>query len=290
MSALPENPSLNGELARMAQSHADSAQQQYATTFDFSENSLGWVDDAIAKFHPDGNVEDNTLLGFGAYVGETIRRALGGVWVQDERGVALLQKVGGGEHSASPFSWVQKRFTNGMDDSVKAKYAALKQQVGRVGVRIAVTTPAKAAATAITDEESELLARAPLLAFLLVAAADGKVDKKELTAFAEIVDAMMAGAPPLLQKAMSEMLPQMARFANEAGDRNPVEDMERVASVLDTHFPNEAEMFKRTLVAIAIKVASSSGGFLGMGSKISKDEKIAIAAIAITLGLAGDEE
>ena len=27
-----------------------------------------------------------------------------------------------------------------------------------------------------------------------------------------------------------------------------------------------------------------------MGSKISKDEKIAIAAIAVTLGLAGDED
>jgi len=85
------------------------------------------------------------------------------------------------------------------------------------------------------------------------------------------------------------MLPQLERFLNEMVERNPVEDLQRVAAILDTHYPNEAEVFKRTLVAIAIKIANASGGFLGMGSKISKDEKIAIAAIAVTLGLAGDE-
>jgi hypothetical protein len=291
MSIHQENPTLNAELVRMAQSHVDNAQQQYATNFDFSEDSLGWVDDTIAKFHADGSVQDSALLGFGAYVGETIRRLLGGIWVQDERGVALLQRVGGRELSASPFSWVQKRFNNGMDDSVLIKYLALKQQIGQVGVRIAGASPAPVAAAgpAITEEESEMLARAPLMVFMLVAAADGKVYKKELAGFEAIIDAVMAGATPLLRKAMSEMLPQLERFLNEMAERNPVEDLQRVAAILDTHYPSEAEVFKRTLIAIAIKIANASGGFLGMGSKISKDEKIAIAAIAVTLGLAGDE-
>lgn len=289
MSTQPENPSLNAELIRIAQSHVDSARQQYALTFDYSEESLGWIDDAIAKFHPDGTVQDSTVIGFGAYVGETIRRLLGGNWVQDERGVALLQRVGGKELSASPFSWVQKRLTNGMEDSVATRYSALKQQIGQVGVRLNKAAPVGAACPAVTAEESEMLARAPLLVFLLVAAADGKVDKKELAGFEAIIDVVMEGASPLLRKAMSEMLPQMERFLGEMLGRNPVEDLQRIAAILDAHYPEEAEVFKRSLVAIAIKIANSSGGFLGLGSKISKDEKMAIAAIAVALGLAGDE-
>ncbi len=285
MSTQPENPSLNAELIRIAQSHVDSARQEYALNFDYSEESLGWIDDAIAKFHPDGAVQDSTVIGFGAYVGETIRRLLGGNWVQDERGVALLQRVGGKELSASPFSWVQKRLANGMEDSVATRYSTLKQEIGQVGVRLNKA----AAGPAVTAEEGEMLARAPLLVFLLVAAADGKVDKKELASFEAIIDAVMEGASPLLRKAMSEMLPQMERFLGDMMGRNPVEDLQRVAAILDAHYPNEAELFKRSLVAIAIKIANSSGGFLGLGSKISKDEKIAIAAIAVTLGLADDE-
>ena len=291
MSALQENPGLNAELIRIAQAHVDTARQNYAMTFDYSEQSLRWVDDAIAKFQANGSAQDDTIIGFGAYVGETIRRSLGGIWVQDERGVALLQRVGGRELSASPFSWVQQRFAAGIEESVAAKFAGLKSQIGQTGVRIASSKSAQPAAggSQPTEEESELLARAPLIAFMLVAASDGKLDRKELESFNKIVMGVLSGDCPPLRKAVTDMLPQLERFFKEMGDRNLMEDLQRVATVVDRYHPNEAEAFKHGLVGIAIEVANSSGGFLGFGSKISKDEKLAIAGIAVALGLAGEE-
>jgi hypothetical protein len=283
MSTPQANSSVNLELARLAQTHVDSARQLTGMAFDYSEVSLQWLDEAIAKLHPDGSAPESALLPYGAYVGETVRRLLGGVWVQDARGVALIESVGGG-HSVSPYSWVQKRLGNGMEDSLAKKFGALKQQIGQVGMRL--TSPADAPVTAeISAEESEALARSPLVVFLLVAAADGKVDKKELAAFENVIAGVMMTATPLLRKAMSEMLPEMDRHLEELPQRNPVEELQSVASILDARFPDEAKAFKGGLVGIGLKIAESSGGFLGFGSKVSEAEVTALAAIAVALGI-----
>jgi tellurite resistance protein len=283
MSTPQDNPALNAELARLAESHVESARTIFQWSFDYSEESLEKIDKAIAQFHADGNTLESTVVAYGAYVGETIRRLLGGIWVQDERGVALLDRIGGQDLKASPFSWVQKRFANGMDDSIAYKYKFLKQQVGQTGRAIAPASKPE-----ITDEESEVLVRSPLLVFLIVAAADGKVDKKELAAFQKVIAGVMMGATPLLREAMSEMLPELERHLTELQEMNPVEQLQRLASILDTHFPDEAENFKRGLLNIGIQIAESSGGFLGLGSKVSKDEAMAIVVIAQTLGVTAE--
>ena len=74
-----------------ADKHVGVSRDVLGLNFDFSENSLAQVDEAISKFHSDGNLLDSTILGYGSYVGEIIRRNLGAVWVQDERGVASLE-------------------------------------------------------------------------------------------------------------------------------------------------------------------------------------------------------
>lgn len=283
MSTPSENTALTAELSRLAQSHVDQSPQTYATTFDYSEAGLASLDEVISRFHPDGQVPDQTLLAVGAYVGESIRRSLGGVWVQDERGVALLQRIGGGNASASPFSWVQKRLAGGMSASIAQHYAALKQQLGQVGVAIA--TAAAPDISEMTAEENEVLMRAPLHVFMAVAAADGKIDKKELSAFEKIITSVMMGATPLLRETMAAMLPDMERHLDQMSQLNPVEDLRRAAQILDTRFPDEAPAFKQALVAIGVKIANSSGGFLGLGSKISKDEAQAIGGIAVILGV-----
>jgi hypothetical protein len=288
-----ESPALNAELARLAQAHVENAQQSYSTHFDYSADSLKRIDDVIAQFHADGQAAEAAVLSFGAYVGEAIRRTLGGVWVQDERGVALLQRVAGKDLSASPFSWVQRRFSNGMTESIAEKYSALRQQVGTTGVRIARGPSASAsapAATSLSPEDDAIVVRSPLLVFLLVAAADGKVDKKELAMFEQIISGVTAGATPLLRDAMARMVPELERHLSDLQERDPVEDLKRLATLLDTQFSDQASAFKHTLVAIGIKIAESSGGFLGFGSKISKTEAQAIAGIAVILGVAQLEE
>ena len=175
MSNSQENSALQTELARLAQSQVQSAQPP-GLALDYSEASLARLDEALTRSHPDGNVPEDVLLSCGAYVGETVRRLLGGLWAQDERGVAVLQRIGGLELSASPFSWVQRR-AGGVENSIAHQFGLLKAQVGQVGVRLSSAAPAEEGEE-LTDEEWELLVRSPLLVFMAVAVADGKVDVK----------------------------------------------------------------------------------------------------------------
>lgn len=285
MSTPEENSALHAELERIAQSHVESAREQFAINLDYSEATLAQLDEAIAKFHPDGRAPDDMLLSCGAYVGETIRRSLGGIWIQDERGVALLNRIGGIELSASPFSWVQKRFANGMADSIEHHYGLLRQQVGQVGVRLPSAAPSEE--EELSDEEWELLVRAPLLVFMAVAVADGKLDKKEMAAFEKVVANVMTCATPLLRQAMAQMLPEMEYHLEQLQQQDSAADLARVAHILDTDFADEALAFKHSLVTIGIQIAEASGGFLGFGNKISKEEGEAIAGIAVILGVVG---
>ena len=290
MATPQENPALTAELQRLAESHVALAGTKFGLTLDYSEESLRQTDDVISQQLAVGNSLEDTLLTHGAYVGETLRRRLGGVWVQDERGVALLQGIGGGDLSASPFSWVQSRLANGMSDALAGRFKALQQQLPQPGagaVRVSLARPVAAATVSSgpTEEDLTTLARSPLLVFLLVAAADGKVDRKEFAGFHKVIVGVMTSATPLLRDAMSRLLPRMEETFDELEDINPVQELERLAGLLDTHYPKEAKVFKEQLVSIAVKIAESSGGFLGFGSKVSKDEKAAIAGIAITLGL-----
>lgn len=287
MATPQENPALTAELQRLAESHVASAATRFGLTLDYSEESLRQTDAAIAKEQAAGNSLEDSLLAHGAYVGETLRRRLGGVWVQDERGVALLQGIGGSDLTASPFSWMQSRLANGMGDALAARFSALQQAASKPAAGVSLARPAGATAPASgpSAEELAMLTRSPLLIFLLVAAADGKVDKKEFNEFQKVIVGVMTNATPLLRDAMSRLLPRMEQTFDELEDINPGEELERLAAVLDTHYPKEAKAFKQQLVSIAVSIAESSGGFLGFGSKISNDEKTAIAGIAVTLGL-----
>ena len=53
----------------------------------------------------------------------------------------------------------------------------------------------------------------------------------------------------------------------------------------DRFSADEAKLMKASLLFLGHQVAASSGGFLGMGPKISKEEKMALAALAGILGL-----
>jgi hypothetical protein len=292
-----ENPDLTVELQKLAQSHVDMAASKFGLSLDYSEESLRYVDDAISKHFGEGETLDETLLTHGAYVGETLRRKFGGVWVQDERGVALLDGVGGGNLKASPFSWVQARFSNGMADGLAVRFASFHQELQQSGPKPALAKPlavpkpaAEPASDAPSEEDMKLITRAPLLVFLLVAAADGKIDKKEMIGFQKVSMEVMVGATPLLREAMSRLLPKIDEHLRAMQASNPVEQLERLSTVLDSFYAKEARTFKEQLMTIAIKIAESSGGFLGMGSKVSKDEKMAIAGIGMVLGLIEEEE
>lgn len=94
--------------------------------FDYSERSLAVLDDVISRCWsaPPKNL-DNMVAMFGSYLGETIRRQIGGQWGKDEAGYHLVN-VGGVEQWIDPFSKVRKRFLNGIEDSLSVYFESIK--------------------------------------------------------------------------------------------------------------------------------------------------------------------
>ncbi|OGS51028.1 MAG: hypothetical protein A3K65_02000 [Euryarchaeota archaeon RBG_16_68_12] len=73
--------------------------------------------DAIGKPEDLGQM----VMIIGSFLGETLRRVYGGRWVWDPQWrtwAVLLPKKSGGETGPFPFAKVQKRFLNGMEDSI----------------------------------------------------------------------------------------------------------------------------------------------------------------------------
>lgn len=150
-------------------------------------------------------------------------------------------------------------------------------------------TSTNAANQGPTDEEWNFIAQGPVLAFLMVAAADGSVDKKEVEGFAKVLGGLAAQQQHeavsrmmrTAQERFHEVLPRLIQ-----GQTDPMQVMQALTMLLNDRFsPEDAKIMKISLVYLAREVAAASGGFLGFGPKISKDEKKAIAALVHMLGL-----
>lgn len=140
-----------------------------------------------------------------------------------------------------------------------------------------------------SDSEWKTLLNSPFIIFLAVAAADGKLDKKEAEQFAKVLAAGGKNRCPVLSKILAEALPHFMDFINGllSGKINPLKELMTVSDLADAKLnANDAKIFKLSLMSIAKEIAESSGGFLGFGSKVSKDEMKVINGIAATLKLA----
>jgi len=139
------------------------------------------------------------------------------------------------------------------------------------------------------DAEWKIISYGPVLAFIWIAASDGKVDQKEVASFSRSLDVLGAqekhrGICRMIQLASANIEEILSKLLS--GKENPVVMLDTFRSVIDNRFSKEeANIMKGSLLYIGHKVAESSGGFLGFGSKISKDEKNAMAALAGLLGL-----
>jgi len=136
-----------------------------------------------------------------------------------------------------------------------------------------------------TEEEWKKLTYAPFLTFLLVSGADGSIDKKELKAFAK---ALARQENPLMLELLQScsqppqtILAELAQMGEEAANL-----LNEVGEMLDSKLPeNYALAYKYELLQIGKSIAEASGGFLGMGKKISEEENVTLAVIAKLLGL-----
>lgn len=133
-----------------------------------------------------------------------------------------------------------------------------------------------------SPEEWKTLLNTPFIVFLATAAADGKVDAKEQAKFLNILTAAGKYKCDTLNQLLVEGIPHFSDFFSQlvGGKINPAEELMKATALIDSKLgAAEAQLLKISLLAIAREIAASSGGFLGLGSKISKDEERIIMGI-----------
>jgi hypothetical protein len=132
----------------------------------------------------------------------------------------------------------------------------------------------------LDNQLGEAIVRAPVMAFYIVAQADGEVDLKESQALFDFVNEcaanqedqrIFANACRRLQREMKQVVASLKAF-------DPRE-FQYVIGQLDYRLTTEtAAAYKQRLYELAEKVAKASGGgFLGLGAKIDERKQQALA-------------
>ena len=142
--------------------------------------------------------------------------------------------------------------------------------------------------TEFSSDDFEKLKQAPFLIFFLVAAADGSIDKKEVKEFMEVLSNPEFLNNPLLNRIITNVINDIPSIISDMATKqlDYISELAQLKSITDNSLPDdEANQFKVSLFLVGKKIAEASGGFFGFGSKISKEEKGALTAIALCLGI-----
>lgn len=128
----------------------------------------------------------------------------------------------------------------------------------------------------LSASEVELIYKTPMLVCILIAGADGEIDKKEIKqamTFAEKKHKRSLSSVSVLFKEIShdfedKLKSLIQSYPYEATQRNPllVEDLSSINAVLKKLDPSFAQEYYKTLLSIAESIATSSGGLLGYNS------------------------
>ncbi len=144
----------------------------------------------------------------------------------------------------------------------------------------------------IPDDHWNIVAHSVVATFLLIAGADGSVDKEEVTAFQTKVleGAVGASGSEIMPRAMLQAAMGFEERLQDLAQRDAAEMAQLIAGsrqlVARYAGDDHAEAFAQALYAMAESIASASGGFLGFGSKISKEEKAMLNGLRGLLQLA----
>ena len=143
----------------------------------------------------------------------------------------------------------------------------------------------------LPEAEWDILSMGLVASFLLVAAADGKVDDKECQAFFGIIHAVAEGVPvSLILKAAARIpahLHMLWPAVTARGAHPPRMIAESVVLAAAKFSEEDFNLYRSLAMAIAVKTAEAEGGgFLGLGSKISKEEQKVLDVLKKLLGFA----
>lgn len=282
------NQELSRQMKQAASTHVALYAKHFEIALDYSESSLRHLDDAIGKFHADGAISQNTYIPYLAYVGEVACRNINGQWFESgDRGPVV--EVRSGEKSAQifPFAWVHKRFEEGPDDSIAFKYQALKS-ILEIESSLS-DEPRKEASDDESDTASSSsieLQKCPAIVFMMVAAADGSIDEKEVNTLKKIIQDIPHHESKLFQASLAMLVSDFEGIIKSCS----VPVLQNLSTLIDIitevreSIPEEADAFCRALYDLGEKVAKASGGFFGFGKKIGKEEEATLSLLSGILG------
>lgn len=133
----------------------------------------------------------------------------------------------------------------------------------------------------LSEAEIHLLYKAPLLVALLISGADNNIDHKEMhkaiNTIKEDAHNQRNHVMELYSEIASDIEEKLNLMINEypetAAERNPAisKELDSVSSILKKLNKAYAIVYYQTIRDLALAVAKSSGGFLGLNS-VSKEE------------------
>lgn len=133
---LPNSNNANSQMQQLANNAVIAAKDKYGINLDYSENNLQQLELLLQQSHESykqssriGNSNsisiENTVQVWGSYLGEVIRRSLGGDWIVDQKNT-LLQI---GYRRFDPLGQVQKRIINGSLYNVHSYFQGLQTNI-----------------------------------------------------------------------------------------------------------------------------------------------------------------
>ena len=133
---LPNSKNANSQMQQLANNAVIAAKDKYGINLDYSENNLQQLELLLQQSHESykqssriGNSNsisiENTVRVWGSYLGEVIRRSLGGDWIVDQKDT-LLQI---GYRRFDPLGQVQKRIVNGSLYNVHNYFQGLQTNI-----------------------------------------------------------------------------------------------------------------------------------------------------------------
>ncbi|HEY9008464.1 hypothetical protein [Ohtaekwangia sp.] len=132
----------------------------------------------------------------------------------------------------------------------------------------------------LTDQETELMLRAPILVCILIAGADGEIDRKEVKEAISIVQKQKRNGSVLsgFFKVMAEDFEDKIKiliqsYPYEASKRTPmlVEELQHLNPLWRKLDPEFSIAYYEMLKSISEKIASSSGGLWGIKTVASEE-------------------
>lgn len=149
-----------------------------------------------------------------------------------------------------------------------------------------MSTPLETFAASLNEEDRQVVQSSVAFVLRVVAFADSVVDKKESSA--------VARATEIARERFGEgfagvELPEAMAAANDPDwPQSPY--VRRVAAIV-RRMPEEARrLYDASMLELALVVAGASGGVLGFGDKLSKDEKYAVRRVISAFDLQVEDE